>query len=232
MFLTCASAKRLSSIYVDGELGVINRARVTAHLRRCETCASYFDQLSALRSTLRSLPPPSIPARLTAALKILASRERQIVNHNNGSVFDYRLERWRFRFDQLMRPMALPVTGGLLSSLILFGTLVMTMGANAPVAAAVAAAVDEPRLSYPAPNQPYLIPVELRSREVTLTMTLDGLGQLRGYAVDDGKASFTGDSSHLQSTKISLPSLGQALGVAQPISGDIQISFQPLGLRR
>jgi hypothetical protein len=63
-------------------------------------------------------------------------------------------------------------------------------------------------------------------------MTLDGLGQLRRYAVADGKASFAGDSSRLQSTKISLPSLGHALGVAQPISGDIQISFQPLGLRR
>jgi hypothetical protein len=224
MFLTCTNAKRLSSIYVDGELGVFNRARVTGHLRRCEACASYFDQLSALRSTLRSLPAPAVPSRLTSALKILASRERQIVNHNHGSLLDYRLERWRFRLNQLMRPMALPVTGGLLSSLILFGTLVFTMGTNAPVV--VAGAGPEPLLSYPAPIQPYLIPVELRSQEVTLTMNLDTMGQLRGYAVADGKASFAGDSSRLQSTKISLPSLGQTLGV------DIQISFQPLGLRR
>ena len=229
MFLTCANAKRLSSIYVDGALGAFNRARVTAHLRRCEACAGYFDQLSALRSTLRSLPAPSIPSRLASTLRVLASRERRIVNHNHGSLLDYRFESWRFRFNQMMRPMALPVTGGLVSSLVLFGTLVLTMGANAPVVVAVAA--DEPLLSYPAPIQPYLIPVELRSREVTLTMTLDGLGQLRRYAVADGKASFAGDSSRLQSTKISLPSLGHALGVAEPISGDIQISFQPLGLR-
>jgi hypothetical protein len=229
MFLTCANAKRLSSIYVDGQLGVFNRVRVTAHLRRCEACAGYFDQLSALRSALRSLPAPSIPSRLTAALKVLASHERRIVNHNHGSVFDYRLELWRFRLNQLMRPVALPVTGGLLSSLILFGTLILTMGANSPV---VVEAADEPLFSYPAPIRANLIPVELRSREVTLTMTLDGMGQLRGYAVADGKASFAGDSSRLQSTQISLPSLGHALGVAQPFSGDIQISFQPLALRR
>jgi hypothetical protein len=230
MFLTCANAKRLSSIYVDGELGAFNRTRVTAHLRRCEACAGYFDQLSTLRSTLRSLPAPLIPPRVTASLKVVASRERRIVNHNHGSLLGYRLERWRFRLNQMMRPMALPVTGGVLSSLVLFGTLILTMGANAPVV--VAGAADEPVLSYPARIEPYLIPVELRTREVTLTMNLDGMGQLRGYAVADGKASFAGDSSRLQSTKISLPSLGQALGVARPISGDIQISFQPLGLRR
>jgi hypothetical protein len=233
MFLTCANAKRLSSSYVDGQLGVVNRERVGGHLRRCEACAGYFDQLSAMRSTLRSLPAPLAPMRLTAALKVLASRERRIVNHNHGSVFDYRLEYWRFRMNQLMRPMALPVTGGLLSSLILFGTLVLTMGVSARVAGP--GDEDEAALishSAPAPIQPYLIPVELRSQEITLTMRFDGLGQMRGYAVADGKATFAGDSYGTRSAKISLPSLGEALGVARPISGDIQISFQPLGLRR
>jgi hypothetical protein len=228
MFLTCTNAKQLSSIYVDGQLSVLNRIRVTAHLRRCEACADYFDQMSAVRATLRGLPAPPVPPRLTAGLRVGASRARQILLDNHGSLMDYRFQNWRFRLNQLMRPLALPATGGLLSSLILFGTLILTMGTNPPVVVADS----EPLLSYPTPIKGQLIPLELRSQEVTLTMSLDGLGQLRGYAVADGKASFTGDSSRMQSTPISLPSLGRALGVAKPISGDIQISFQPLALRR
>jgi len=226
MFLTCADAIELSSPYVDGQLGVINHLRVSAHLRRCEACADYYEQVSALRSRLRHLPAPRVPARLTAALRVLASRECQILDQNHGSRLEYRLKSWSFRWNQLMRPLAIPATGGLLSSLILFGTLVLTMGTTTPVVAD-----DEPMLSYPAPIKPHLIPVELRSQEVTLTMTLDGMGQLRGYAVAEGKASFAGDSSKMQPTRIAMPSLGQALGVAEEFSGDIQISLKPLALR-
>lgn len=227
MFLTCASAKELSSPYVDGRLGILGHLRVSAHLRGCEACSDYFEELSALRCSLRRLSAPRVPARLSASLRVLASRERQIQQENHGSRLEQRFENWRFRWNQLMRPLAIPATGGLLSSLILFGTLVLTMGTSSPVAADA-----EPLLSYPAPIKAQLIPVELRSREVTLTMTLDGMGQLRKYAVADGTASFAGDSSKMQSTRISLPSLGQALGVAEQFSGDIQISLKPLALRR
>ena len=75
---------------------------------------------------VRALAEPAIPPQLAAELCVLASHERErVLNRVSLSV---RLARWVSRmelaFDNMMRPVALPFTGGVLSTLLIFTLLV------------------------------------------------------------------------------------------------------------
>ncbi|MGA8599660.1 MAG: zf-HC2 domain-containing protein [Bryobacteraceae bacterium] len=225
MAISCHNAKRRSTAYVDGRLRSDERTGVAAHLTECEECTSYFEQLTVIRSALKGLSAPPIPGRLQTSLKVIASRERANVLEWKGSRFRAVWERWKFHASELMRPLALPATGGLISALLLFGTFVLTMGTTTRIASY------EIPLSAITDDEPNLLPVDLRSNLIVLNMTLDSSGRIGDYAISDPAKKFTaGLQSHLGS--ITLPSMPNVFAVAQPISGDIQIRFIPLAFRQ
>jgi putative zinc finger protein len=224
--MTCFSAKRQSTVYVDGRLRDSERSRIAAHLSKCDRCASHFEQIASLRSAARELPEAVAPARLTTVLRVMASRERQIVHQNRGSQFRAFWSRWMFRIDNMIRPLTIPATGGLLSSFILFGALAFTIGT-----ATQSVSYDVPLL-YTDNEDANLVPLQLGSGAVVLTITTDSNGRIRDYAVRDGSDSFTGDTTRLHSNNIVLPQFPSVLALAHPISGDIRISFTPLEVRQ
>jgi hypothetical protein len=224
--MTCFSAKRQSTVYVDGRLRDGERSRIAAHLSKCDRCASHFEQIASLRSAARELPQAVAPARLTTVLRVMASRERQIVDQNRGSQFRAFWSRWMFRIDDMIRPLTIPATGGLLSSFILFGALAFTIGT-----ATRSVNYDVPLL-YTDNEDANLVPLQLGSGAVVLTITTDSNGRIRDYAVRDGSDSFTGDTTRLHSNNIVLPQFPSVLALAHPISGDIRISFTPLEVRQ
>ncbi|GAA1277791.1 hypothetical protein GCM10009677_34850 [Sphaerisporangium rubeum] len=61
-----------ASALVDGELGHAERERALAHLTFCADCRAELDAIRALKSRLRSLPPPGMPGDLTASLLRMA----------------------------------------------------------------------------------------------------------------------------------------------------------------
>jgi hypothetical protein len=133
--------------------------------------------------------------------------------------------RWRFRLDEIMRPLTIPATGGLLSSVLLFGLLAFTIGTT------TRAVSYEVPVMYVDHTDANLVPVELRS-SVILTLSLDGNGRITDYAVHDGNASFVGDAARLQYNNISLPAFPSVLAVAQPVNGDVSILFKPIVFRQ
>lgn len=195
-----------------------------AHLAECQACSSYFEQVTTIRSVLNGLPEPAMPSGLQTRLKVIASRERSSVVESHGSRVQAIWARWKFRLSEMMRPLALPATGGLLSAVLLFGTFVLMIGTTTQI------------VSYEIPlcgdnSEPSLLPIALRSNPVVLSMTLDGSGRIADYAISDAGAKFTTDpQSHLGS--ITLPSMPTVFAVAQPISGDIQIQLIPLAFRQ
>jgi hypothetical protein len=224
--MTCFSAKRQITVYVDGRLRDGERSRIAAHLGKCDPCASHFEQIASLRSAARELPKAVAPTHLTSALRVMASHERQVIEQNHGSRFRAVWSRWKFRMDEMIRPLTIPATGGLLSSFILFGALAFTIGT-----ATRTVNYDVPVL-YADTADANLVPLQLGSDAVVLTITTDSNGRIRDYAVRDGSDSFTGDTTRLHSNNIALPQFPSVLALAHPISGDIRISFTPLELRQ
>ncbi len=226
--MTCFSAKRKSTAFVDKRLRVRERARIVAHLRECPTCSAYFEEVGSLRSGLKSLPGVHAPVHLDTALRVIASRERQAMEEWHGSQWKRTWERWKFRLRLLFDPITIPATGGVLSSLLLFASL----------AFAIDSTVQTANYDYEVPLMQLseisanLVPVELRSKQIVLFMSLDSGGHIRGYAVRDGLNSFTGNTDHLQSNNISLPDLQGILAFAHPTNSDISIQYVPIAFRR
>jgi predicted anti-sigma-YlaC factor YlaD len=207
--MTCFSTKRQSTAYVDGRLRAREHSRIVAHLSECDSCASYFDQVSSLRSGLRSLPAQVPPESLATRLRVIASREQQAVSQTRGSRLEYFLSKWRFRLRELMR----------LFSTLTFAISTTTRGVTYEVP-----------VVYEDKTAATLVPVDFRSA-IIVTMSLDDKGRIRDYAVHDGHASFAGDPSRLDSN-IAMPQFPGVLTFAHPISGDIRISLTPIVFRQ
>jgi hypothetical protein len=222
--MKCWSVKRRSAEYIDGRLRAGEHSRVRAHLADCETCRFQIDEIRSVRLSLGRLPEPQIPASLRTRLRVTASRERQVLLETRWSRLQRVWNRWKLRADELMRPLTLPATGGLLSSIVLFGALAFTISTSTRVVAY------EVPVIYQEHTDANLVPIELRN-SVVLTLSLDGNGRIRDYAVRDGAASFVGDAARLQSNSISLPTFPSVLALTQPISSDIRISFTPIVFR-
>jgi hypothetical protein len=223
--MNCHEAKRYSAGYIDGRLRYDERSGVAEHLTECESCSSYFDQVVLIRTTMGQMPHPPIPAQLQTELRVIASRERAEVLRNRGSRWKTVWERWKFSLNDLMRPLALPATGGLLSSICLFGLFVLTFGTTAA------------RSSYDIPlcgvsdSEANLVPIELRSQAITLNMSFDASGRIGDYNVANESGSYnTSLQAHLAA--ITVPEFSTVFAVARPVSGDIQIQFVPIALRQ
>jgi hypothetical protein len=219
--MTCWTVKRRSTDYVDGRLRGGERSRVEAHLAECDACSQQVEELASVRSTLRDLRVPVAPSPLRTELLIMASRERKLSRHSR---FERLWNRWKFRLNEMMRPLTIPATGGVLSSLVLFAALALTISTT------TRAVGYEVPVIYADRVNPNLVPVELRS-SVVLTLSLDGKGRITDYAVRDGSDSFVGDPSRLQYNNIALPEFRTVLAMTQPVSRDISISFTPLVFR-
>jgi len=222
--MICWSVQRQSTDYVDGRLRLSERAKIEAHLRQCQTCDYEIDQIRAVRSSLSSLADVAVPSSLSTRLRVMASQERQLVLETQGSRLRRAWRNWKFRIDQMMRPVTIPATGGVLSSMVLFAALAVAIGTTTQQVGYEVPVIYEDHMDA------NLVPTELRS-SVVLTLSLDGKGRITDYAVQDGSGSFVGDVGRLQYNNISLPQFPSVLGLARPTSRDISISFIPMVFR-
>lgn len=223
--MNCWIAKRRKTLFIDGRLRERERARIVRHLTECRACSIEFEQMRSVRSNLQHLPFVKSPAHLRTALQVLASRERQAIAEGAWSRIRRIWNRWLFRLDDAMRPITLPATGGLVSSLILFGALSFTISTTTRVSNY------EVPIMYADHWGANLVPFQLRS-SVVLTLNLDGKGRITDYEVREGSASFVGDTTRLQYNNIAVPEFPSVLAVAQPISRGISISFTPIVYRQ
>ena len=168
---------------------------VRNHLGSCRRCVEWLESLEEMRAVLGRLEVPRMPAALAVQLRVIASHER--VRQMAQASFRARLGRWndriRLAFDNLMRPLALPLTGGILSALLLFGMLVPNLifrhqSSNEP-----------PLSSFTDPDGllvnlvdgyiPRLEPVDatISSDDNVLELTIDDEGRVVDYDVRQGQ---------------------------------------------
>ncbi|HEY1950971.1 MAG TPA: zf-HC2 domain-containing protein [Bryobacteraceae bacterium] len=223
--MTCWSVQRRSTDYVDGRLRKGELSRVEAHVAECRECAQQVQEIHDIRATLHQLRPVKAPSELRLRLQVEASRERKALMETNGSRFLRLWNSWAFRLDELMRPITIPATGGLFSSIVLFGALAFTIGTT------TRGVTYEVPVMYAERGDANLVPVELQS-SVVLTLSVNGNGRIIDYAVLDNAGSFSGDASKLQYNNISVPEIPNALRLAMPTSSDIRISFTPIIFRQ
>jgi hypothetical protein len=187
--MSCENFEERISSHLDGLLDAGEREGVLEHLEACRNCGARLRTLGELRARLRRLEEPRIPDALTVRLRVLASHEQaRRVAHATWSA---RMGGIRLTFENLMRPVALPVAGGVLSALLLFGALVPTLIFRHEIG-------NDSPLSFTDPDGmvvnwtgdiPRLEPVDavVSSDENVLELTVDNEGRIADYTVRQGQ---------------------------------------------
>jgi hypothetical protein len=124
--MSCDRLQETASKLLDERVSGGEREGVMAHLASCRECATHFRSIGSIREELRSLATPAMPPGLSERLRVLASHERarQLTRVSLRARWEHWTGRAQLCFNNLMRPVALPVAGGLLSALALFSMLV------------------------------------------------------------------------------------------------------------
>jgi len=227
--MSCENVQERISLLLDRKLPDGEREKVLAHTRWCRECCTHLETLEGMRAALLAMTPPPVPQSLSDRLRVLASHERsrQIARLN----FAARLQSWsewiRLAFDNLMRPVALPFTGGIVSALLVFSLLVpnlsfphnygdetYTIDFTFPDGAVVGATGDvdiDPRIE---PVGAALLPGER-----AIDLVIDDQGKVRGGVVAHG--DLTPDMINV----ILLSRFTPATYWGQPTWGPIRVVF-------
>ncbi len=127
--MSCENVQKRISLLLDGKLPARERESMLAHIEACRACGTRFEMMRDQVAMVRELGQPAIPPQLAARLSVLASHEceRRLARVSLPA----RLRSWASRvdlaFNNLMRPVALPFTGGVLSTLLIFTLLVPSL---------------------------------------------------------------------------------------------------------
>jgi hypothetical protein len=218
--MSCQTVQSSLSEFLDHRVSGKERTRVTLHLAGCRECAAQLRELSELRNGMRSLPRMAVPDRLRTELQVLASHER--ARWNATKTLPLALRDWsaniKLAVDNLMRPLAVPLAGGLASALLLFSLLVPTLGFRPSVLN------DVPTRLYTAATLVDVAPLGITDDETVVALYVDSKGQATDYTVQRGDVS---PQMQADLTKMMFSSrFTPATWFGQPTNGKVLVSFR------
>jgi len=211
------------SAYMDGRVSVAGGRAIRTHLEECEECSIRVEQLSKTRSVLQRLPSRPVPPELTDALRLLAFREslRQKSRRDWKLALSDWMDSARIRLENLMRPLALPAAGGLLSAVLLFGSLVPAFTDTA-----------RPRVPHDVPTAFYTqasldesSPLVFHD-DLVVDLTIDQEGRLMDFALPFEPALARNAAiRHAIASNLLFTRFTPATAFGQPTSGKIRITL-------
>ncbi|HLW82587.1 MAG TPA: zf-HC2 domain-containing protein [Candidatus Acidoferrales bacterium] len=126
--MTCREVGRHLAGYLDGAMSGQRHATVHAHLSECSACRADLDAYGRLARLLADAAPVTPPADLATRIRVQAS-------HAQFSR-DYSTRIWArvsIFFENILRPLAVPATGGLLTAAFAFVFLVQSLIVGIPM---------------------------------------------------------------------------------------------------
>jgi anti-sigma factor RsiW len=138
--MNCADVRDLLPGYLDGALpercSQQVHERLGRHLDSCASCRVELQRYRELSRVMAGLRRAEPPAELGVAIRAAVSRVRA-----TGG-FAGRMRLWAARLelllDNILEPLAVPATGGLLAALLVFGIVYQVLGVGMPLRAASA----------------------------------------------------------------------------------------------
>jgi hypothetical protein len=132
--MTCEIVRPRLAGYLDGTLpesGAVSRSSAAEHVAACSDCRDELEAYRKLQQLLNRVEPVAAPADLAVQIRIAAAKARA-----EGSLKD----RWQRMCDRgnlilenILRPLALPATGGLVAALFVFAVVLPFYAHVAPL---------------------------------------------------------------------------------------------------
>ena len=182
--MSCYRVRRNLAAFCEGDLSPEQSREVQLHLVDCPNCALISRQFSRARAALRALPVQTPPGDLLTRLRVLASRERG--RRLSRAWVPAALDEWALRAriwaQGIMRPLALPMAGGLLSAMVLFALLApnFTQRQKPNIA-------DVPTMLSTEATFVGMGPFGFTDDLVTVDVTVDAHGRVVDYSTPDGQ---------------------------------------------
>jgi hypothetical protein len=220
--MNCNTVQNSLSDHLDGRLSPEEREGVVMHLNRCRQCESRLQQMQRVRLALRTLPAKTPPAGLNTALHAMAARERaRVLAPRTLEPLFWRVRLWA---DNLMRPLALPFAGGLVSAVLLFSMLLPTFAFRPIIAGS-----DVPVRLFTEPAIKAQMPFSFDNDagDFVVKVIVDGQGRMADYAVVEGPSLANNPVlRRLIERKLLFTDFTPATMFGSPRQGTMYISFQ------
>lgn len=221
--MECWTVRRRVSAYLDNALGEEERRGIREHMRDCHSCARESERYERIREALRSLPQRTPPPDLTVRLRVAASKAR--LQAGRPSAWSRWCDRAQLTLANLMRPLALPLAGGVCSALFLFSALVV------PTFTSTFAMEKSPVWDVPTAlsTQPMLKSAGLvgfGDGDVVVDLKLDDQGRIVSYTIVSPPGKQGDDLRRRVENSLLFTEFWPATAFGRPIAGTIRISFR------
>lgn len=130
--MNCHQAARLLPGYVDGAIRARRHRPLRAHLETCERCRRELERYRLLSAHLANVEPAVAPADLALRIRVRASRERSLWS-GAGQLWS----RVVLISHNILEPLAVPATGGILTALAVFVLVVQSLLVGVPLGGVV-----------------------------------------------------------------------------------------------
>jgi Putative zinc-finger len=220
--MECLTVRRNASAYADNALSEEEHREMRQHMHDCRICARESERYQRIREALRSLPQRTPPSDLMVRLRVAASQART-QTANGASSWTRGRDRFQLALSNLMRPLALPLAGGLCAALVLFSALVPTFNSTF-ASSKTDAPWDVPTILTTEPSLKYMAPIAFGEADAIVDLNIDDQGRIVNYSI----VSAPGQTEQLRrriENSLLFTEFWPATAFGRPIAGTVRISF-------
>jgi Putative zinc-finger len=120
--MTCRQAQRFLPGYLDGAIGSSDHLRLREHLDTCHDCRHELERFRQVGICLSRVQPVAVPADLAVRIRVRASQVATV-----GMAMRRCWGRAKLFVENILEPLAVPATGGILTALVVFTLLVQNV---------------------------------------------------------------------------------------------------------
>jgi len=130
--MTCKSAQRFLPGYLDGAIPSREHSRVREHVEACDECRKLLESYRRLVVALANVEPVRPPADLATSIRLNAAKA-----HSPRQAVRNFWVRTVMVFENVLEPLAVPATGGIVTALVVFALLCQNILVGVPIGGVV-----------------------------------------------------------------------------------------------
>lgn len=223
--MECFSTIRKLHDYLDRTLPITEQREMGVHLDECRECGDAYREQARLRRIMLRIPVRKPPQDLTTNLRVIASRER--VRREQRINWRAMIDNWTWRFklclDNIMRPFALPVAGGVVSTVMLFSVFMP----NLAQPRVIHVTNDVPTMLTTEATVKAMAPIGISYGDVLIDIEIDENGRMKDYAVVGGQQYLQNEEIRRAiENNLLFTEFNPATTFGQPAPGKIRLSIR------
>jgi len=215
MFERCVEIRDHFSDYLDGVCDPQALKSIRFHLSYCDPCRSELETWETMRADLRDLTRLQVPPEVALRMRVEVSRAV------HRKVLDW-LRVW---LDNVLQPMLLPASGGVLAAVVFFCLIMGTL---------VVPTTKTPDVPLGCPTPPHVLELapfgfNTGDAPVVVVVPVDAGGRAMGYRVLSGATS--PELLHQLDRVIYFGNFQPATWFGRPTDGQVVISLRSITVR-